>query len=84
MQRPWGSLLTGALLMACSPAFLQNPDHQPKDGTTHSELIPLTSSTKQEKDPKACPQVDLMEVFSQLAFPPLKYLQSATNNNTTQ
>ena len=43
-------------------------DHQPRDGTTHNGLGPLTSVTNEED----ALWLNLMETFSQLRFPPLQ------------
>lgn len=49
-------------------------NHQPRGGTTHNGLHPPTSSTNWGNVSPIYLQPDLLEVFSQLEFPPLRWL----------
>jgi len=67
MQRPWRR---DAFWLA-SPGLLslfsyKTQDHQPRDGTTHNGLGPLSLITE-----KNALQLDLMEAFPQLRLLPL-------------
>lgn len=60
MQRPWGQDAVYRLA-PCSLLILlsyNTQDYQPREGTTHSELIPLTPIINQENLPQACSQVN--------------------------
>ena len=54
----------GLLFRSCSPRSLIHP----RLGPAHSGLVSSASMIKQENGPQDCPQVNLMEAFSQLRF----------------
>jgi hypothetical protein len=74
IQRPWRNtayrLAPHGLLSLLSYTI---QDHQPRDGTPHSELSPLPLTTNQENDPEVWPQVHLVreDIFS-IEIPPFK------------
>ena len=70
MQRPWRDpaywLASHDLASLLS---YRTQDHQVRDGTTHNGLGPPPLITNKEN----ALQLDLMEAFSQLRFPPFRY-----------
>lgn len=52
-----GVLLTGLLLMVCSSAFNTVQEHEPRGGTTHSELGPPATIINHENAPSDLPIV---------------------------
>ena len=75
MQRPWkGAAYWLALHGLLSLLSYRTQDHQPRDGTAHSELGPPLSITNERNAFPASLQPDLMEAFSKLKFPPLQWL----------
>lgn len=67
-------LLAGLFLLACSAWFLIQMGHSTQGGTLFHELGPLTSSINEENIPEMCPQVNLMDEFSQLRIPLPRYV----------
>jgi hypothetical protein len=68
-QRPSGSAPYGFVPHGFLSLLYSTQNHQPRDGTTPSELDLLTSIIKQKKAAQICPQANLVGTFSQFKLP---------------
>lgn len=74
-SRGLGDMVTVGFLLGLMVSY-SIPPRTICPGWSHSEWAgPHTSIINQEKAPQTCPQVNLMETFAQLRFPPLRWPQ---------